>query len=747
MTLSGQTIGPYRVQREIGRGGMATVYLCTHLGEQRAVALKVLLPHLASDPMIVRRFKLEGENGARLRHPNIVAVQDAGYADGHHYLAMEYIGGGTLADLLKRRKQPMSVEEALPILRQVADALDFAHGLGILHRDVKPSNFLLDPNNRVLLTDFGVARHLAADHTVVTVAGFAVGTPAYMSPEQARGDMELDRRSDVYSLGVVAYAVLTGQLPFDAPSQLVLLRKIIDDAPVMPEVYQPSLPGGVGFALRKVLAKDPARRYATAGEFVAALDQGRRWKPTPLDLAAAEKALLEQPPSQAHAGRNGTGSGAGVQRRSRGGSSRWWLATAVLLLVVGAGAWYFYTLPGIARLLPAAALSPATSEAGNTEDDAGTGLAANPVAANLSGGNGVADDPTNTPTATASVPIATPTPEVVSILLTPYQDEERGFVLNVPQGWQPVAEAGGLRFAAPDLPAALFVYAMAEDAGGDTSAAAVQSGLEKYVGALPEQFPNAAGLQRQEIRGSGPYPAITFETHREDGPINVVQMVQVGKPGRKFVLGQQIARDEVARYGMLLPAVVGSFAVLPEPTPTSTATVSATATENPTETPTETAVPPTNTPTVAPTMTPIPSATPSPTASATATGTATWTPTATATLTPSATSTRAATATLRPSATPTVDAAATSTREAQHIATLVAATLAAMPTSTPAAPPIPSATPTPNATPTPDLNVTLTAIAVQLTQLAPTATPDLNMTLTAIAIELTRLAETPMPPK
>ena len=261
MTLSGQTIGPYRVEREIGRGGMATVYLCTHLGEQRSIALKVLHPHLASDPMIVRRFKLEGENGTRLRHPNIVAVYDAGYADGHHYLAMEYIGGGTLADLLKRRKQPMSVEEALPILRQVGDALDYAHSLGILHRDVKPSNFMLDQNNRVLLTDFGVARHLAADHTVVTVAGFAVGTPAYMSPEQARGDMELDRRSDVYSLGVVAYAVFTGQLPFDAPSQLVLLRKIIDDAPVMPEVYQPSLPGGVGFALRKVLAKD--RRGAT----------------------------------------------------------------------------------------------------------------------------------------------------------------------------------------------------------------------------------------------------------------------------------------------------------------------------------------------------------------------------------------------------------------------------------------------------------------------------------------------------
>ena len=736
MTLIGQTIGPYRVEKEIGRGGMATVHLCTQAGEPHTVALKVLHPHMAQDPMIVRRFKLEGENGARLRHPNIVTVYDSGYAGGCHYLAMEYIGGGTLAERLKARKQPLPLDEALPILRQVAEALDYAHNLGILHRDVKPSNFLLGDNGRVLLTDFGVARHLAADQTVVTVAGFAVGTPAYMSPEQARGDLDLDRRSDVYSLGVVTYALLTGQLPFDAPSQLVLLRKIIDDLPVMPETYQPNLPSGAGYVLRKVLAKDPARRYATASEFVAALDQARRWKPTPLDLAAAEKAILLPPPSAAGTAAKAPAA-APQPRRGRGLLAA--VALVALLLAAGIGLWYFAPqwTGGTAALAGGAPPAPPSATATSTQSDAPA-----------------------SPSAVAAVPPDTPMPAVVSILLTPFTDEDRRFSLNVPQGWEPQAAAdaaNGLRFAAPDVPVALFVYALAGPPGGEDARAA----LEQFAGAAPDLFPNLSSLQQVEIGAGDPLPAIRFAVQEAGGEDAVVQMVQVGSGDHRFALGQQMGRAYAGSYGTLLAAVIGSFALLPDPTPTpvDTATATATATATPTETiaPTETAKP-TEPPTEPPTATTAPTPVPSPAAPVLPTATATDTPTHTPvpTLTPTLTVTPVPTLTATLTATPNL--AATSTAEARHIATSVAETLAAMPTvgptstpfvrvtPTPPPTPTPGATATPSATPTPDLNMTLTAIAVELTRLAPTPTPDLNMTLTSIAVELTRMASTPAPP-
>jgi predicted Ser/Thr protein kinase len=728
MTLNGQTIGPYHIEREIGRGGMATVYLCRQAGEPRPVALKVLHPHMTQDSMLVRRFKLEGENGTRLRHPNIVSVYDAGHAGGYYYLAMEYVGGGTLADLLKGRKRPLSIDEALPILRQVAEGLDYAHGLGILHRDVKPGNFLLGEGGRVLLTDFGVARHLAADHTVVTVAGFAVGTPAYMSPEQARGDLELDRRSDVYSLGVVAYAVLTGQLPFDAPSQIVLLRKIIDDLPAMPETHQPDLPPGVGFALRKVLAKDPARRYATAGEFAAALDQGRRWRPTPLDLAAAEKAILAQPSTPSSRAARGE-TNLKPARPQRG---RVWLAglAAVVLLLLLAAAGFYYLAPQQAVDLVAQLRGEAQPPAAN----------ASPPALAQGGAPGI--PPTATPTAAAGAdgtggvrPTATaaamPTPEVVSILLAPYTDAEQHFVLNVPQGWRTTAAANGLRFSAPDLPVALFVYALAGEAVQEDA----QTVLAAFAGSAPDLFPNLAGVERLNLDGDAAWPAIRFETHSGAQPPALVQMVRVGSGQHLFALGQQMEAQQAARYGALLPAVVGSFTVLPDPTPTPappTSTATASPTALPTATATTTAIPlPSPTPSPAPPL--LPAATPTTRATPTVRATATPTPSRTPPNTPTITRTP----TPQPSATPppTPNAAATRTVEAQRIATSVAATLAAIPT----------ATLTPSVTPTPDLNATLTAIAVELTQIAPTPTPDLNMTLTAIAVELTQIAPTPTP--
>ncbi len=295
MDLTNQTLGPYQIDREIGRGGMAVIYHATDTHTGDALALKVLLPHFVHDPVTLRRFRQEGESAQRLIHPNIVRVFATGESDGTHYIAMEYAAGGTLSDLLKARSHPMTVQEAIPILRYVAASLDYAHNRGILHRDVKPSNILLGDRGQVWLADFGVARHMATDHTVVTLAGYAVGTPAYMAPEQARGDFDLTNAADLYSLGVVAYAMLTHQLPFEAESQLALLRKIIDDVPVVPEHYNQTIPAGISYVLQRMLAKEPERRYATADAFVDALEDGVTRKPTHSEWQALTQPLPRRP--------------------------------------------------------------------------------------------------------------------------------------------------------------------------------------------------------------------------------------------------------------------------------------------------------------------------------------------------------------------------------------------------------------------------------------------------------------------
>lgn len=271
-------IGPYTLHEEIGRGGMSVVFRAHDSRSNNTVALKVLPMELAYNNTFLGRFLREGENALRLQHSNIVRVYEADQHEGHHFIAMEWATGGTLSERIRRRQGPLPLDETVRILQQIAAGLDYAHNLGFLHRDIKPSNIMFagdEPpgDGRALITDFGVAKNLTSEHTMVTMPGFSVGTPAYMSPEQARGDLDIDRRSDIYSLGVVAYAMLTGRLPFDADSQLVLLRKIVDEMPTPPESANPQIHPGAAYVLKCVLAKDPDARYPTAGEFVYALGQ------------------------------------------------------------------------------------------------------------------------------------------------------------------------------------------------------------------------------------------------------------------------------------------------------------------------------------------------------------------------------------------------------------------------------------------------------------------------------------------
>jgi serine/threonine-protein kinase len=260
----------YLVDREIGRGGMAVVYRATDLRLHRPVAIKVLPPELAFNRDVRERFLREAQTAAQLSHPGIVPIYMVDEAEGLVYFVMALVEGESLAERLARDTR-LPVEESRQILIGVADALAYAGAHGVVHRDVKPDNIMLDRRTgRPLVTDFGIARAAAGD-TRLTVTGIAIGTPAYMSPEQALGERELDARSDVYSLGVIGYQMLAGETPFKASNTPAMLVKHVSETPRPLLSLRPDAPPSLAYAISRALAKKPEERWPDAGAFRDAL--------------------------------------------------------------------------------------------------------------------------------------------------------------------------------------------------------------------------------------------------------------------------------------------------------------------------------------------------------------------------------------------------------------------------------------------------------------------------------------------
>jgi len=261
----------YRLERELGRGGMAVVYLAEDVRHHRRVAVKVLRSDLARS-IGAERFLREIEIAAGLSHPNILPLHDSGAGDDLLYYVMPYVEGESLRARLDRERQ-FPVGEALRIARQVAEALAYAHARGVVHRDIKPENILLH-EGVPMVTDFGIARAIGAvSHERLTDTGIAVGTPAYMSPEQAAAERDVDERSDIYSLGCVLYEMLAGEPPFTGPTaQAVLARKLLEPLPRL-RVIRPDIPQSVDDVVTRSLARMPADRYATAATFATALER------------------------------------------------------------------------------------------------------------------------------------------------------------------------------------------------------------------------------------------------------------------------------------------------------------------------------------------------------------------------------------------------------------------------------------------------------------------------------------------
>jgi serine/threonine-protein kinase len=260
----------YLVDAEIGRGGMAVVYRATDVRLNRRVAIKLLPPELAFNPDVRERFLREAQTSAQLTHPHIVPIYTVDEREGMVYFVMALVDGESLAQRLSRESQ-LPVADARLILSDVADALAYAHGRGVVHRDIKPDNIMIDRvTGRAVVTDFGIARATAGDSRL-TVTGVAVGTPAYMSPEQAIGERELDGRSDIYSLGIVGYQMLAGATPFRAANTPAMLVKHISETPRPLEQKRPDAPAALVHAIMRALAKKPEHRWADAAEFRAAI--------------------------------------------------------------------------------------------------------------------------------------------------------------------------------------------------------------------------------------------------------------------------------------------------------------------------------------------------------------------------------------------------------------------------------------------------------------------------------------------
>jgi serine/threonine-protein kinase len=318
----------YRLLSRLGTGGMAEVWAAedTELGRQ--IALKLLHSRLAADQDFVERFRREASSAAGLQHPNVVSVFDRGESQGNYYIAMEYLRGPSLKDLVRRG--PLEPRYAVELVLQVLRAARFAHRHGVVHRDLKPHNVMLDDEGRVKVTDFGIARAGASD---MTETGSIMGTAQYLSPEQAQGHA-VTASSDLYSIGVMLFELLTGRVPFDGESPVTIALRHVSEPPPAPSQLNPAVPPALDAVVLRALAKDPRDRFADADEFIAALTAATTAPQDVTQVTRIATASAYPPAAEAPASRV-----APAPEEPRARSWPWWLAAVLVLAALGLGAY------------------------------------------------------------------------------------------------------------------------------------------------------------------------------------------------------------------------------------------------------------------------------------------------------------------------------------------------------------------------------------------------------------------------
>ena len=378
-----QQISSYRLESELARGGMGIVYRGVHTVFEEVVAIKAIFPELTLNPELRARFVNEAKIQRRLQHPNIVQIREFLIDQERFYIVMELIEGETLAQQLKRLGAPLVAEEALEIFRQALQGLAFAHAQGVIHRDMKPSNIMLTREGAAKLTDFGIAR--AVGVAGLTRTGTVLGTPAYMAPEQVKGH-QVDKRSDIYSLGVTLYEMMTGRVPFENPvdsdSDYHVMRAHIEEPPLPPSRLVATVPSFIEAAILKAMAKQPEGRFASCEEFEAALVS--QAQPATIEITPArppsiapERALPEQSALPTEVAPQPTP--AKIKPKAD-----YWRAALVLAAALAVGGYWLYRvqsgpprtetpspageLPGTKQSPPAPVVEPPMGPAGATSD-------------------------------------------------------------------------------------------------------------------------------------------------------------------------------------------------------------------------------------------------------------------------------------------------------------------------------------------------------------------------------------------
>ncbi len=340
----GQTLGPYRIINQVGQGGMATVYKAYQPSMDRNVAVKVLPSQLAQSPEFTQRFQQEARIIARLEHAHILPVFDYGESEGIAYFVMRYLDAGTLKDKMEAGS-PLPLSEIDRLFSQLADALSYAHSQGVIHRDLKPANALIDSRGNLFLTDFGIAKILESASPRLTQTDAIMGTPAYISPEQAQAQ-KVDQRSDIYSLGIILYEMVIGQVPYTADTPLAVILKHVTHPLPLPSSVKTDIPEAIEQVLLKALAKNPDDRFATVAEFASTWKRALVLKDTPsgrLDALTAPAPATVTPQIAFPIGTQSTPATVSTSTPKAGRSTRWvigGLVGACLLLTV-AGIFFF----------------------------------------------------------------------------------------------------------------------------------------------------------------------------------------------------------------------------------------------------------------------------------------------------------------------------------------------------------------------------------------------------------------------
>ncbi len=403
--MAKKTLGKYEIIERLGRGGMAEVYRAYHAALDRYVAVKLLHAFLADDPEFKSRFEKEAQNVAKLRHPNIVQVYDFEYDENNesYYMVMELIDGPTLKERvteLRRDQKRLPLDEALRIVQDAGSALAYAHRLNMIHRDVKPANLMLDVDDRVVLTDFGIAKIVTG--VQFTASGGMVGTPAYMAPEQGLGEAG-DDRSDIYSLGVILYQLCTGSLPYEADTPLATILKHLNEPIPDPRELNPDIPSDIQHIIYKAMAKEPDDRFSTATEMVERIGEVRGAGRTVESASTPVSAPTTRNVDSAARSEDIPALSAPLPQSAgtRGPSRLTWILLGLIGAIVLVGAWGLNSGVFSVTLLATETSTP-TATATIMPSETATATATNTPTATATPTETPTNTPTNSPTATAT---------------------------------------------------------------------------------------------------------------------------------------------------------------------------------------------------------------------------------------------------------------------------------------------------------------------------------------------------------